>query len=100
MSRIEDVWTYTPEHQPTQWASLWLTPDRIGLKPIWPFTVAEVVERLNEWLDCLGADFQFSPDPTVSNDHYVAMRMRDHTQAFAVAMLGRMAAQTLLDEKG
>jgi hypothetical protein len=100
MSSVENLWTYTPEHQETQWASLWVTPDRLHTKPIWPFTAAEVVERLNRWLVCLDSGFQFEPNPTVSNDHYVAMKMRDHAQAFAVAMLGRMAAQTLLDEKG
>lgn len=102
MSSIENAWQVSPEHVELQWVSLWLTPhnpDKTPYAPIWPFTVDEAVERLNQWLGCLGSDFKIEPDPLLSNDHYVWMEMRDHLQAVAVAMLGRMAAQTLLDER-
>lgn len=99
MSKIENLWQVSPEHVEVQWASLWVLPDPPGQPPFWPFTVNEVVQRLNEWLACLDANFRFEPDPNVSHGHYAWMKMRDHTQALAVSLLGRMVAQTLLDEK-
>lgn len=99
MSRIENIWQASPEHVELQWVSAWVAPNTVARPPVWPFTVSEVVERLNEWLDCLNADFVFAPDPLLSSDHYAWMKMRDHTQAIAVSLLGQMAAQTLLDER-
>lgn len=99
MSKIENIWQVSPAHVEEHWASVWLLPDPVGQPPYWPFTVDEVVARLNEWLACLGSDFKFEPDPRLSNDHYALMLMRDHTQALAVSLLGRMVAQTLLDER-
>jgi hypothetical protein len=92
---VKNLWNHAAASEERQFASIWMIPQ----EGIWSFTVAEVVERLNEWLGCLGADFRFEPDPRVSEDHYALMKMRDHTQALAVAALGRMVAQTLLDER-
>ena len=98
MSKIENLWQTSSEHSEVQWASLWVLPGEVGSVSFWPFTANEVIARLNEWLACLGANFRFIPDPLVSSGHYARMDMRDHTQAVALTMLGRMAAQTLLDE--
>lgn len=99
MVYVKDLWQVSPEHYEMQWASIWMLPNT-PTQTHWKFSVAEVIERLNEWLGCLGSEFKFEPDPLLSNEHYAWMEMRSHTQAFAIAVLGRMAAQTLLDERG
>lgn len=99
MVYIHDMWATAPEHEKTQWASIWMVPHSDTMPSFWPFTVDEVIARLNEWLDCLDSNFQFVPDLRLREPHYAWMQVRDHGQAFAVALLGRMAAQTLLDER-
>lgn len=96
---VKNLWHHAAANEERQFASIWMVPSTPEHSH-WPFTVADVIERLNEWLGCLGADFRFQPNPQVSNDHYALMQMRDHTQALAVTALGRMVAQTLLDERG
>lgn len=94
MVSIKNLWGHSAASEERQFVSIWMMPAR----DFWPFTVADVIERLNEWLGCLGSEFRFEPNPLVSNDHYAMMNVRDHVQALAVTALGRMVAQTLLDE--
>lgn len=97
---VKNIWQSAPAHAEPQWASIWLVPRDSGQPEHWPFTVDEVIERLNEWLNCLGSKFRFVPDPRMSNDHYAIMvNLRDNTQAIALSLLGQMAAQTLFDER-
>jgi len=93
---VKNLWNHSDEIDTKAWVSIWMIPQ----PGIWPFTAEDVIDRLNNWLECLGAEFRFEPNPVVSNDHYALMQVRDHVQALAVTALGRMAAQTLLDEKG
>lgn len=94
MVGIKNLWGHSPACETTAWASIWMMPQ----PGIWSFTVDDVINLVNQWLACLGSEFRFVPDPLLSDDHYAWMKMRDHTQAVALTMLGRMAAQTLLDE--
>lgn len=83
------------------WAACWIVPnlDMPGaVRTAFPFTVEQVVDRLNELLESLCATYRFVPDPLVSSSTYAWMEMRDHAQAWAVAALGRIAVKTLMDE--
>lgn len=98
LGAVKGLWSTSTELVDLQWAAIWMVPDKLGRTPHWPFKRDDVIDRLNEWLGSLCSDFKFVPDPNVSREHYAWMQMRDHNQAFAVAMLGRMVAQTLMDE--
>lgn len=96
---FKDAWAYSPEEYDLQWAACWIVPGPADWESKWGFTPADVVERVNQMLEGLCAEFRFVPDPDVSNGRYLWMEMRDHAQAFAVATLGRMVARMLWDEK-